>query len=481
MVDLIDTSPQAFAYRPFPVGVLPEPLQSFVREASRAIGCDPSMIALPSLAVAASCVGNARRIRLKRTWAEPCIIWTATVAPSGSLKSPAFRSALAPLHAFENEAAGQYDSMLALHEQEMMTFEAAMTEWRKRGRKQNADPPVKPRPPAMTRYIIDDITVESVAGILIDNPRGVLLGRDELSGWFGSFDSYRRGRGGDAARWIEMFHGQPLSIDRKSSGMVRVPRAAVSVCGTIQPGTLMMRLGEEHVENGLAARLLFAMPPARAKRWNENELSADVDSAYVRLLTALRDLPAGVDEQGQPRPVDVALSEEGRKAWVEFYNAHAEQQNGMMGEMAAALSKLEGYCARLALLIHLIRALSGCSDLKDPNAIDAGSVACAVQLVRWFRDEAQRVYGHMSESAAQRQARLIVERARANGGEISVRDLQRSPGVKGRAADIRTEIQSLQSLGVGKLINVAGDAGRSKEVFVLDDAFKEAGAALPAA
>ena len=59
---------------PFPVHVLPSPVGDYVHAASKAIGCDPSFIALPVLAGLSRAIGNGRVIRLKRTWTEPAII-----------------------------------------------------------------------------------------------------------------------------------------------------------------------------------------------------------------------------------------------------------------------------------------------------------------------------------------------------------------------------------------------------------------------
>jgi len=66
-------------YRPFPVEALPEPVRGFVDAGARAIGCDPSFVALPLLAALASAVGNTRRLRLKRGWLVPPILWTSVV------------------------------------------------------------------------------------------------------------------------------------------------------------------------------------------------------------------------------------------------------------------------------------------------------------------------------------------------------------------------------------------------------------------
>jgi hypothetical protein len=71
-------------YQPFPIEALPGPLGDFVREGAAALGCDPAYLALPALAVAASAIGNARVLRLKRGWDEPSVIWSVIIGESGT-------------------------------------------------------------------------------------------------------------------------------------------------------------------------------------------------------------------------------------------------------------------------------------------------------------------------------------------------------------------------------------------------------------
>jgi hypothetical protein len=83
-------------WQPFPVAALPEPARGYADAASRAIGCDPSYVALPLLAALASAIGNRRTIRLKRGWTEPAVLWTVLVGESGhSQKSGTGRAAKA--------------------------------------------------------------------------------------------------------------------------------------------------------------------------------------------------------------------------------------------------------------------------------------------------------------------------------------------------------------------------------------------------
>lgn len=68
-----------------------------------------------------------------------------------------------------------------------------------------------------TRSFGEDATTEAIAPILQANPRGVPLARDELSGWFASFDRHSKSgvSGGDAAYLADGTVGetQTLTVD----------------------------------------------------------------------------------------------------------------------------------------------------------------------------------------------------------------------------------------------------------------------------
>ena len=55
--------------------------------------------------------------------------------------------------------------------------------------------------------------MEAIAPLLQANPRGLLLSRDELAGWIGSFDRYTGGKGSaDAAHWLSMHNGEEIVV-----------------------------------------------------------------------------------------------------------------------------------------------------------------------------------------------------------------------------------------------------------------------------
>lgn len=468
------------AFTPFPADVLPEPIRGFVAEAAKAIGCDASYIALPLLSGLASAIGNTHRIALKRGWTEPAIVWTAIVGESGTMKTPAFKLAMKATRKAQDRAWKEYEAAAAEWEAQHLRYEAELTAWKrdaakaKPGDGYNVAPPKKPLQPIARRYIVSDTTTEALAPILLGNPRGVLLARDELAGWIGSFDRYAKaGRGGaDSAHWLSMHNGEAMTIDRKTGipPTIHVPSASVGIAGGIQPGILARALGLEHHESGLLARLLFAMPPRKAKRWSEAEVNPATEEAAAAVFDHLFALQADLNDDGEERPYIVKLSDDGKAAWVRFFDEHGDEQVNLSGDEAAAWSKLEGYAARLALVVHLTRWAASDATLRDPARVDEASIAAGVVLARWFGDEARRVYAILGESDEGRESRRLVEWIDRKGGTATVRDLTRGPreyrGDPERAAKALGE---LVAAGVGRweVDDHAGGRGRPADRFRL--------------
>src|SRR5690606_36562628 len=81
-------------YQPFPVEVLPAVVARYIQACAKALGCDPAYVGLPLLTMLTAAIGNSRRVRIKNSWSEPLVLWCATVANSGTQKSPSFELAL---------------------------------------------------------------------------------------------------------------------------------------------------------------------------------------------------------------------------------------------------------------------------------------------------------------------------------------------------------------------------------------------------
>lgn len=456
--------------QPFPSHALPEPLATFVRQCALATGCDEALVALPVLAMLGGAIGTTRRIHLKSQWFEFPIVWAIVVSPSGTQKSAGLDEALRPLQEAQRKAFEEYEHAISVHRFELAEREESRKASSRRGnseRKGVTDRPVEPVP---RRYLVQDVTVEALAPILKENCRGVLLARDEAAGWFRGFDAYKSNRGADAAQWLEMHGGRSITVDRKGGDprTIYVPNAAVSVTGTIQPGVLASILGPQQFESGLSARLLLAMPPRRKKQWTDAEIPEAVRAQYAAVVNALLRLQHGKEEGVVP--IDVPLSDEARETFIEFYNSHAEAQAALDDEaLSAAFSKLEGYAARFALIIHCVREV--CGELNDDahSAIDTDSMKRGITLANWFSSEARRVYTEFRMSDYERELRDVRAKVKLEGGRITARELQRTNQQRyKKAEDARAALDGLVKSGGGKWVK-SQTGGRPTDTFVLAD------------
>jgi len=355
------TAPRGF--EPFPVEALPSVPAAYVEAASSALDVHPAFVAVPLLSVLSSGVGSAARLQLKRSWEEPATLWTAIVAPSGSTKSPALRHALRPVYRHEREALEKY--------------EAAMERY---------DPDSDEQKPVRRRYRTGDPTPEAVVQILQDNPRGLLLSRDELAAWIGSFDRYSSGAA-DLQFWIELWNGVQVSRDRVGDGNVTVSNPAVPLTGTIQPETLKEKIGELHFQSGFASRLILCRPPVKPKTWTEADVTQDLEDRYGRLLRTLYALEEKM-EAGDP--FHVGLSSGAKEKWVQFFNQINERlHRDVRSNERAARAKTVNHAARLALIFHLCQVAEGDREAGD---VDASTLQDGVTVARWCLSETLRVY-----------------------------------------------------------------------------------------
>ena len=268
-----------------------------------------------------------------------------------------------------------------------------------------------------------------------------------------------------------MHGGRPLIVDRKTTGTIFVPRAAVSICGGIQPGPLARALRPEFHENGLLARVLFAFPPRRRKQWTETEIDPAMEQVIGELFDKLYSLEAIIDDNGDLQPGVLRLSPEAKKMWIAFFNAHADEQTQLSGDEAAAWSKLEGYAARLAMVVHCIRWAAGDTTLAHSGVVDDRSMEAGITLSRWFGYEAKRVYAILEQDDESHASTELIERVRRLGGRITARDLSHHDRQYQPTEAAEKALNGLVTAGLGRWEHVGPTAkgGRPTMCFVLTE------------
>lgn len=362
-------------YKPFPVDSLPVELQSIVSEGAESIGCDAAYIALPALSVCASAVGGSRILRIKNSWKAPSVLWTMVIGESGTSKTPAFKLATGPMTKRQSRLAKDHAVKTKHHKADLAR------------RKKEKDKSEEPEAPIRECCSVSDTTIEALAPILQDNPNGVLLQRDELSGWFGSFNQYSGGKANaDEPKWLEIYSTSPVNIDRKSSDApnISVERPVVSICGGIQPGVYQRCFSGENVENGMQSRFLVAHPPRVTAQWTDADVSQETLDAYDELVTRL----CG-QQRTDGEAIEVELDADAKRLFTEFFNRNGKEQAKFVGPLSSQWSKMREIPARLALAFHCVKVGDGIGTTE--TKLDAETMRSAITITEWFKSEALRL------------------------------------------------------------------------------------------
>lgn len=438
-------------WQPFPIEVLPRGVRRFIEMSSASQGCDPAFLAVPALSVLAGAIGNSRSIQLKEGWTQPSIIWTAVIGESGSGKSPALRQVTYPTCSLQNELFRTFTN-------QMKDYKAALDRYkRSRNREDEGEDRsnllLRPAKPIDRRIVVDDTSMAKLVEILSQNPRGILTIQDELSNWFNDLRDPKT-----LANWLRAWDAGTITYDRKTETL-NIPRATISICSAIQPGLFARHIRGTLNDSGLLARMLVAAPPRSIDRWTEEKADPGITTEFDELIGKLTKLPMD-DSQNEPRPFEIKLDSGARSVWKEFFNEYSSSQSQAKGHRASRLAKLRMYCARFALVCHVVDDISkngnGLSDVSE-SAVRAG-----IQITKWFTREGDRVYGDLGEDCQTSE----VEKYRAyilkRGGSIRVRDLQRHNDKRfPSSVAARAMLEKMKELGFGVFVAESNAAKRS--------------------
>jgi hypothetical protein len=315
-----------------------------------------------------------------------------------------------------------------------------------------------------------DATVEALASLFNDNPRGLILILDELAALFGRMNQYRSGgKGADLQAYLSMHSSKSLRIDRKIGGVTFIPRAFLSIVGCATPEAFRRCLSADgNEENGFAARFLIVNPPRDLRRWSDAEVSEAVAQAFDRRVNQLLDLVGelkadfSTEDLCKEEPVFLGINAQGQRLLKGWVTAHGAEAVALRGPLAASWSKIEGACARLALIMALAEN-PGC------GTVNSEAVERAIGVSEWFKGELIRWFDNPKEAQAEAELNRLALWVKARGGEVTARELMRGPRPRPDSAEEAVyRLDLLAKSGRGEWREEKSpDGGRPTHVFVL--------------
>ena len=309
----------------FPLDVLSPMLREFVAAQARVIGSCTSGMAMATLAALSGAASHRFSLKMMQhgNWYVHPRLWVLLVGDPSIKKTPDMNAATSPLEEAQRDLYRKYKEAVRAHKQD--------------GGKDED----KPEPPP--RYVVMDTTVQKLAEILSRADRGLLVKRDELTGWIGEMDKYSSSAmrtASDRAFWLQGWDGGPYTVDRIGRGETFIENLSVSVVGGIQPERLIEMKGL--TSDGLLQRFL---PVIMAK--GSFTLDCPINqNPYRKLVNDLIALPAQhLSMTDSAREIVTELRRE-------LYSLQQEV-GGISSGFQSFLGKLDGYTGSLAILLHL--------------------------------------------------------------------------------------------------------------------------------
>jgi Protein of unknown function (DUF3987) len=409
--------------RPPPVGLppvpafdgdrmLPRALAAWVNDIAERAQCPPDFVGIASVVGLASVVGRQMTIRpkVKDDWTVVPNLWGAAIGRPGVMKSPALKEAIRPLNRLAVEARKEYE-----RKREGQRFVVAKAKAQRellgkqlkeavKGEQATGDLEAKyaeleraEAEPTERRYVVNDATVEKLGMLLNANPNGLLVHRDELTGWLRLMD--REGHENDRAFYCEAWRGTgDYTYDRVGRGTIRIDAACVSVLGGIQPGPLAAYLhevfGDGASDDGLIQRFQLMTYPDVAPEWRNVDRWPDTEAknAAFEIFRALADLD--VQAVGGHAGTSVPFlrftpeAQDVFDAWRTSLERHLRGGADEHPVVISHLAKYRSLMPSLALLFHLIN----CVDRGTGGPVSVGAAEQALVWCEYLKKHARRVY-----------------------------------------------------------------------------------------
>lgn len=385
----------------FPLQVFPDKLRQMIEAYCWTFGADASHYGLSILTAAGAVIGNAAWVEERGT-GHPPLLYSVIVGQPGNGKTPIIRTVLRPLIEIEKR-------MRKEHTQ-------ALREWKKQclehEEKKNGEAPTMPEGQELVLY---DFTIEGVYRLLQRNPRGVIVTRDEVTGWLNSMNQYKQ-KGSEEQFWLENYNSGMVKINRqKSERPLMVYNSFVAVLGGTQPKLIEKFVEGDKAHNGFLARMLWSYPDTTAKQHYSNR---KIDYSWIqfwdKMIQTIFALPcrmiAPQDEYDEwiLNPVMIPLSSGAERLYQDYYNQIADAVNNSEDEVEqSVLTKYDSHVLRLAGILHFmhwaertydswIDGLGITIDELERMRISEDAMQGAISLVKYFRHTSLKVVGRIS-------------------------------------------------------------------------------------
>jgi hypothetical protein len=431
----------------FDSSFLPEKLAPWVGDISDRLQCPPDYVAVSAITALGATIGRRIAIapQMKTDWIEVPNLWGAFVGRPGMLKSPAMNEALKPLRHLEAEAAKTYEIAQEAYSVGISEFKLRQevkkslqrdhlrktggNDAGEDGKPFSFDLGEEPKEPVAVRYRTNDSSYERLGELLVDNPGGILIERDELISLLRQLDrdDQANARGFYLSGWSG---SQPYTFDRIVRGHKHIDAVCISVLGNTQPSRIAEYVRRANADggggDGLIQRFGLLVWPDSCPDWRNVDEFPD---------SKARDTAREVFRQASEVTLEEAIKRGATKTVYEPVpflrfdeTAHGEflewrtdlEARLRRGELSAAM---EGHLAKYKKLAPALALINHIADGGD-GPVSVQALRRALAFARHLESHARRVYGaHNTIEVAAAKAILAHIRNGDIKGPFTARDI----------------------------------------------------------
>lgn len=459
----------------FSPAMLPEAIRPYVMDVAQRQQSAPEYCAIVALVGLAGVVGRKLLMRPKRhdDWTITPNLWGVLIGGPSSMKSPALRAMRFPMDSIEKELREVHEAARAQYEDDAeiveMERQAAKQRAKKRAKEGDRDgaraelaevASLEEPPKSPPRLTVNDASVEALGERLNENPNGLTLVRDELSGWLAKMQQEEYAS--DRSFYLECFNGDGrYTYDRIGRGTIAIENCTLSIIGGIQPAKiipLVRSVAKGTDDDGLIQRFQLAVWPDQPKYWQwvDRAPSAQAKDRYRKAFYALHALSFETEDVEPPTWRFTEQAQAVFITWME--ELHAEARSGdLPPALESHLLKTPETVCTLALLFALVDGEQG--------EVGYASTCRALAWAHFLRSHAERLYSAVTGSQVAG-ARLIHQRRAKLPQPFTVRDVRRRQWAgMANIEEVREAIEVLEDHHYVHRFEVNTGIGRTKTIF----------------
>jgi len=441
--DLIALNCDLLPVLPFDVDMLPDSLRDWIVDSYERVGCPIDYLAVGAMVSLATVIGRKVGIHPKARddWQVTPNLWACMIGNPSAKKSPAMRESTAPLERLASISRDRFAEQRKDYEMSKIINDAMLAEADRAlkdaskgkhktmsledaARNYQAIKDDVGEPPKEKRYLINDSTIEKLGELLNQNTNGLLMIRDELTGWLKLLD--REDKASDRAFYLEAFNGSgSFTFDRIGRGTVFIESMTVSMFGGIQPSMLSQYLqgaisGQSN--DGFVQRLQLAVYPNNvALPYVDRYPNKEAKDKAFNLFIALDDMPNQriTDDYGIERVACLNFTSEAQiifNQWYQLLDEDARDEKTPI-IMQSHILKYASLIPSLALILEL-------ADNQQAESVSASSLQRAISWGLYLRSHAMRIYGYSLTSSFKESAKRLLERRGKLPDTFKAKDVQ---------------------------------------------------------